>query len=1214
MSSPLLYEQVKADVPLYETRVPHTVGWAGYVLPSLTNLPTDIEIGASLTDHSGSYFFAVSRPSIIDDDPKQFAKWANEYVKEITSFNRVVAWLENIEPLVSGDYFGNIANFGFQFGQDANRSFKLRSNLNASLGQNLNFFVTTDMTLSVDETLGALRVATATGPQPLIGYQKGPNDVGITVGDAQTQSALIPACGSSAACFVLSAKITPTVTFSPSKGLELGFEYVVNDGTTGQEKRISYSGFDVTALPASLTSVATVDPSDPVNTRISSCDLQLGHLRTGFAIADTPALASWFSSVEGRRVSLLPVGAAATDATPPLLAGAIAVASSSLANTAPGQAIAYFTLAGSYALSVDGRDEGVNQALLCGLFGSERLTFVTYDAEATANDTLFFLTSQPGYAPVFPFETATLDLPDSGDVTARLDPTYVAAWATILANPVGGTAASNLVRYSAEPAGSPLYGLPPGSAEAADDDTTILESTPPSMALPQGTEHTFPLVPYAGVTQPGVNGTTLTQFESEILAATRKTTISGAAVETWQARTDAMFRLADITPVPATTPQGLIAQIDPDSGAYLNVALAQSIDRTEALTQFAFDKPTRAVQDALQTNQLFLVAVNNEPFDDATTGANFQNIVNIVDWTMQAEIGSGVTPTSYRNVMILKFCDGSLADRVTNPNRWTSPKTFSLAAGSSGIDALAYTGLSQWLQAYIAEGVERASGRSAAFYKNFARIATDPDWNGVIVLDADLSAEDLPPEIQGLAAGIDFSHFGAHHFGFTVSRVVVDNKAQSISMDGVSSLFGLVDYEDPIYASNLAAGVDPNTPIPVETSDDFEFTVLRLQSLFENAKLVDFKSNVQLTVDRLFDSQVTKGYNNGVPQPATGVVLDGSYVDQNGEASYVFQQTQTTVFTLDGNTLPAMAFTRVQFNTLGPRDGGATVASRFLIWGAFDFVELADTDGALFDVLSFGSPPDTPPASLGNGLAVSNLILEMTFPLATPNAKRFALDTDNMAYDVNASEARDDSLFRGFGLQLKSFINASGGKTPADYGFLPVTSGLNLEKLGEAWFGVVYEVTLGGPGALASAAGFSSQLLLAWAPSTTASDTQRAVFIGLSLPGAAPGAKLFSIQGVFKVGVGSISLLRQPVPTTPGSPDSGDSFYCLRLDDIGIKIFGIVKLPPDANIQFFLFGDPSNTGSLGWYAAYVATDNPGCNQQQALEIVKLDSELAGDCR
>ena len=60
-------------------------------------------------------------------------------------------------------------------------------------------------------------------------------------------------------------------------------------------------------------------------------------------------------------------------------------------------------------------------------------------------------------------------------------------------------------------------------------------------------------------------------------------------------------------------------------------------------------------------------------------------------------------------------------------------------------------------------------------------------------------------------------------------------------------------------------------------------------------------------------------------------------------------------------------------------------------------------------------------------------------------------------------------------------------------------------------------------------------------------------------------------------------------------------FYCLRLDDIAIKIFGIVKLPPDANIQFFLFGDPKSTGSTGWYAAYVDQSSSQSLTTPALE-------------
>ena len=64
--------------------------------------------------------------------------------------------------------------------------------------------------------------------------------------------------------------------------------------------------------------------------------------------------------------------------------------------------------------------------------------------------------------------------------------------------------------------------------------------------------------------------------------------------------------------------------------------------------------------------------------------------------------------------------------------------------------------------------------------------------------------------------------------------------------------------------------------------------------------------------------------------------------------------------------------------------------------------------------------------------------------------------------------------------------------------------------------------------------------------------------------------------------MGSIALTRQTIPD--GEDDA--HYFCLRLDNIGLKILGIEKLPPGATINFFLFGDPGGTGSLGWYAGY----------------------------
>lgn len=1193
MGDPVFYQQVldpKGDgTRLYETRVPGTVGWAGYVVMNTSvTLPATISIpdslngtktkSGSIIQYNGAYIFAATRPPIVDTDPAGFIAQIDAYVKASITQNRALFWLQSSSPVA----FGPFAAFGFQFGQNLNRQWVVNTNLNAKLGSNLIFNVNSSLIMTAEDTNAQLVCSFTASSVPLISLQSGASFLGIKALPLATQ---IPLAGPNTACFLFTGTMTPASTFTPAQnGLAQGLQFVYQN-SSGQPQSLLYPVFNTAAWPSSLSFVATIDPSDPVNSVIAATDLQSGHLRTGLVLAGTPSLASNYTTPQGNAISLVPLGSAVGATGPGLAAGALVMASASPASTALGQAQIYLAPGGQFGVADAGTAAGQPVSIMGGIFGSECLTLANYQVGAQ-NDTLCFLPSKPAFAPVFPFQTASLQNTGSGSLQPRLTPTYQTPWATVLSG------ATNDVVYQAEPEGSALYGVAQSTAQDNNQGPPVLLSMPPKMPLSGSTQNTFPLAPYANAPVGSTSLNTLTAFESQIIAPTRKKAISNGATHVWDARAHARKRsLAPADQQYTTTPQGFLVTSDPTSGAYLNVLLAQSQDpSTSTIIPFAFTSPTQPLENALQSNQLFLVAVN-----PANIGP-FENQANVAGWNLAALVGQGVSATSYRNVMILKFCSGSLLERVTNPNRWTSAEDFSLIAGTSPTGAsIAYAGLSQWLQAYIQGGIARASGPSADFYKNFAQIVQDPDWNGVIILEADLSPTDLPPEIAGLAAGIDFSRFTAHHFGFTVSRVLADpTKTPPLYMDGLSSFFGLIDYEDPAYALNLANGIDPDIPIPVATSADFQFTVLLLQVLFQNTKIAKFKSNIELTVDALLGSKVVQtvgnvvpGQTNGVPMPANGIVLDGSYVAQTGANSttgtYVFQQTNTSVFNLNSNVLQAVAFNRIQFNTLGTDSNGVTT-SRFLVWGTFDFTQLNDNQGALFDVTSFGSSPGTPDLQLGSGLAFSNFVIGMSFTETTPNAQTFVVTADNMAYDLNASAPRADSLFKGFGLQLKNFVSALDDKTPQSFGFLPVTSQLNLKMLTPPWYGVVYQVTMGGPGALASAAGFNSDLLLAWSPSTISTDKQQAVFIGLSLPGASPGAKLFSLQGVFKVSVGAITLLRQPVPGSTGD----DFFYCLRLDDIGIKIFGIAKLPPDANIQFFLFGDPNSTGSLGWYAAYVA--------------------------
>ncbi len=1173
---------------LYEAPRTADGAWSGYFLPSVAgDPPVSIGFANSLTAYGGSYLFGSTRPAELDSAPAAFIQGVLAYINQQSPVSRLIVWLKAVDPVI----FGNLSAYGMAFGGTPDK-YSTNSNWNAALGKDFIFFIVSTTQILIDEVNGMLKFqASSTSASPKIGFNRSGSNLGINLtGDATLIYAWIPFIGNNTGCVTFNAQLQSLQSFNPATsppGLPTGFAYTANTGDKPQT--FFYPAFNVQQLPALLTCSASFDPLDPFNQLMPQSALLRGVVRSGFFPFGSPALPSAFRNELGNQISLLPIGAgpAAAGVLPqiPLQAGALAFSSADAVPANPVTAIPGLSPAGQFGISVAQLAAGQKAQLLCGIFGSERLGFTSWNPASSKNDVLQFVLQSAAYAPIFPFTTATLNVPDSGQVQVPLNKQRYSAWASIVA---GG---DTTPYYQAEPAGSPMYAL--GSGEK-NDDYTVLESSPIPLPLPQGPTNAFPLVPYGSFgSSPtsGISVDTVASFESTILAATRKSTISAAATAAWQRRADVrlarnLTKLSGVQQTVSyrTTPQGAIAEVDAASGAMLSITLGQTVASNGTTLPFGFVAPTEALQDALQTNQLFLVAVNAQNL--CTDSADFKRQVEIAGWKMSAQVGNGVSATSYKNVMVLKYCDGTFKSRVQNPNNWSGQADFSLPAGTSaGSSGIAYTGLSQWLQNLIKDAELQVANNPASPYANFVTLINDTNWKGVLVLQADLDVGSLPDGLKGIVAGIDLSRFVAHHFGFTATKVNVDDSGV-IGFDGNSSTFGLIDYIDPTYAANLAAGLSGDTPVTLSGSANYAFSVLQLQVLFNNAVIETFQSHIELAVNTLFQSPVLTTTFNGATMAANGVVLDGSYIDQNGTGIYVFEQSQPSIFSLNSNLLSAVAFNRVQFNYLGTIDGGVTALNRFMVWGNFNFADLkSKTDSIVFDVLSFGSVDSGNAGALasGDGLSFSSFVIDMTYPVATPGSVTFVEDTGNLAYDLSSSAVREESLFKGFGLQLSSFIAAKDGERPADYGFLTVAADLNLSALSGPWYGVTYNVTMGGPGALASAAGFTSTLLLAWAPTSSATDSSYALFIGLSLPGAAPGAKLISLQGVFKVSVDSIALMRQ---TVNNGADKPTYYYSMRLDNIGVRILGIAKLPPNASIQFFLFGDPGSTGSLGWYAAY----------------------------
>jgi len=821
--------------------------------------------------------------------------------------------------------------------------------------------------------------------------------------------------------------------------------------------------------------------------------------------------------------------------------------------------------------------------LICGLSGLETVSFskpqLSGAPAVQPGDIVTFHPDQPAQASQFPYQDVSLDSSSGDPINCKaprpaITRDLTTSWLTITKPP--GTGRDPV--YYAQPDGSSLYAIGKGTGQF---NPAYLGYFQPVTALLKSAEwkDSFPLAPYA-LTKVDPNGfdvfspEDVRNFEFQILAPQRRAVIqklpqNPAEIQlTTTARGD-----ADVTP--GTTLQGLLADVNSD-GSWARLLLASLKEPEAYALQFRNLNPT--LQAAFQTNQMFLVVTQPDPCwklsqspagftcDQQTT---FDNFVKLESWPFQINTGFGNVLGDYRNVLIFKFCDGKLSDRVKNPRKWTNPCAFN-SQEPGNLDAV-----SQWLQDYIRDArMNAAQGSDAAYFQHFIDIVDSPGWQGILALRVTVNLTEFPRELQGLLAGIDLNNFSAHHLG--IELAYIKDQEGVLQPEGNSSLFGLIYYIDPAFREQLAAEGSPMMPVLASSDADYDFKVLTLKVLFANSEIKDFASKTQITLNKLFDdltSHVTTGEG---PAISNSIVLDGSYENHDGQGVYVFNTTTVNKFWLDSNLWNYVEFVKAQFSTLNNQTSAANdVQARFTFWGFLNFQEQKG-----FDAISFGSETGQAETDLHQGLSFSNLFLEMAFNVETPSQVTYGLTTDQITFSPAQSTARRDSLYQHFPINIIGMLRGTAEKLPAQQGYLKVTTNqLRSTPLAVAWYGFAFDLNMGTPGALAASVGFSSQLFIGWSPGSSGEAYR--TFIGIKLPGAGGGeAKTFSLQGVLRLTIQAIQLFK-----TVG-PDGGPA-YMLRLTNILLSILGI-SFPPGTSTLFFLFGDPragSARNSLGWYAA-----------------------------
>jgi len=982
-------------------------------------------------------------------------------------------------------------------------------------------------------------------------------------------------------------------------GVELRYAYPSSSGIEGavDALRMPVLRQDGAALELWL-SLDPVNPLLPDRTALSFFSPQ--------GDGSPPALASELVSTRGYAALLTPANAAA-----PLWPARLAFGWSPRFVTAEaggGDPDHYLVPDGAFTLAAQGPalppQGGVADRLSVGVSGTEYVGLAE-----TSGTLLLFQAGKDAFAPGVRPGAPSLPRDDDAPPLTGLAAT---AYLSILP-PQSGAAG---LTYFAQPRQAPLFTvegpLPPGFLDFHEMAAAALPSWESGGAVPAA----VPVGVY-GAIDPAM-AETAALMEQAALAPARRALIGvpEGEVRVAPAAAASPGRLASAPPPSAplaVTPQGLVAALTQDGAEWAGVVLANLPRAEQARLGLTAVGPD--LRGALQSSEVFLVVSNVETFmgsssvayrlDPATlallpaagvpgpvvealdtllgpqgypvypTETAFVDAIDPVasEWVdeilpvaglLKAELEGWtfqLSPRSWRGgadptVMIFKFCGRTLAEKVDDAASWGWPQAAQDGEGSVRPTQAAVQKL------FAAAAAAPPGSPYAAFLREVVR---NPAWNGVLFLNAPVSISELPDGLQFLAAGIDTERFFAHHVGFSLTPF--DAGGETLAL-GQTAAFGLVDYQDP---ADLV--LSPGIP--------FAFKTLSLTARFANAALAGFSAQVELMVNRLFGSELTRLDTDR----GNNLVLDGSYQRQNGAPSYAFVLLGENRFAAAAGALQSVEVLGVQLQTATGTGDAGTVTADFVLSGNLRFVELDR-----FDLFSWGAaafaPPGEPP--FDGYLRFGALVVRMRFPLSDPADQRFTSGEERISFDLGNSLARPRSLAANFPVRLTGFaavtrIDPGGppqGQTPTDLGYVSVSAPIDQVPLAPPWYGLVLTLELGTLGALAGSAGLAVTLLAAWAPAGV--EGTRPVFLGLQLPGARSLGIDWPLEGVMRLGFRSFQF-------QASDESDGSRAYLLRMRRLALSILGW-SFPP-GNADVVLFGDPHGGGSqvVGWYAAYAGT-------------------------
>lgn len=1149
--------------------------WAGYLSSASAEFPASASLADVWSDVGGVFLFLKDAPTSVDEFSAGLLKALPQLSP--TGVLRLI-WIQNPNDPA---YAWQSTPLTMQPVSSPEGAWQAVRNCVAPLG-NYALQVHGGTTFSLDTTAGSERMIMAARPAQFSapGY----------VYEAQNAAGALPLNGLQIGCLCFDIQLSNGATpLDDMDRLGVMFRYGLADAQSvvGAVQAVDMPLFkqsDATAIDASVY----YDPNNPLDVERTGLDLAL-------SVAEPPLFHYAQKTNTGHAMQVAPLGATGALVGARFGFGRTPLFDSDDAGSA--SFIYHLTPDGAFSLTVhedDAVDGSKPPSLMLGASGAE------YVALPSTNAVIYFGAGGDAYVP-----PVAPDAKRGRSEPVLLTGLATTGYATVLPPETDGPG----LTYYAQPLQAPLFSASEeGDAGFLDYHQMPAASLPTYPASGLQRPELLPIGVLSRVSPTVVDHAAL--IETASLAPKRREIIGVAQ----DALANPHLDVTDDPPL-AVTPKGLLALLSEDETKWAGVLFAnmptslhQRLTLTAVGPQF---------QAGLQSNQLFMVVSNvdtfmngssvayqltaenahtlmisqgvpeavavsvtatlaaqSPPFPWFANEAAFDAVVSdaagsslpqvraaagllradIEGWNFQLSPRSWRAEGGTKTFMLIKYCDRPLDELIHDQASWAWPEVAKPEGGDLGATVSA-------LAAYVAATKIRANEAEDPAdnpYRSFLdNVVNNPRWNGVLFLNAPVDFTQMPQPLQFMAAGIDTKKFYAHHVGFSVTPMQAENGAIEL---GQTAAFGLIDYNDP--ADLVASSTTP-----------FGFKTQRLQIVFENARLTDFAARVQLMVNQLFGSWLTKKQMSS----GNNLTLDGSYQRVGGAPSYSFILDGANTFETENAALASMdiANTRLETSSADARD---ILTARFVLSGKLAFLSIPG-----FDLFCFGPGED-----VNGALAYDGLSISMSFPLATPEQQSFVLGENTVSFDRSAGQslARPSSLIENFPLELKGLVvspnlakadEVARGASPADFGFTSMSAPIDQSVLSAPWYGLSYQLDMGTLGALSGSVGLKITLLAAWASGPKGGDAPP-VFLGIKLGVSNALNGSFPLQGVLKLGFRSFQF-----ETYKNKDDK--LAYLLRMRRFALSVL-VWNFPP-GNADLLLFGAPENPKSaLGWYAAY----------------------------